>query len=94
VNSVFSLTQQIFTGNSDASGRSLNEIHPAFVAKYVRIRPMSFKNKMCMKVEVYGCNETVGKHINDVQGWQAFLPSYFSYFFLLFFNFPTFPIFY
>jgi hypothetical protein len=26
--------------------------------------------------------------------YQAFLPSYFSYFFLLFFNFPTFPIFY
>ena len=49
----------IFNGNTDVSHRSLNEIHPSFVARHVRINPVKFKNSMCMKVEVYGCNKTI-----------------------------------
>ncbi|XP_028395105.1 uncharacterized protein LOC114519213 isoform X2 [Dendronephthya gigantea] len=69
-----------FTGNTDATHLVKNEIHPSFVAKFIRIYPLEFKNEMCTKVEVYGCNESVDcTHVvklNENQRVDIISPSY------------------
>lgn len=48
---------KVIIGNSDrntAEGRILDE---PIIARYVRIHPMTWNGRICMRVELFGCRE-------------------------------------
>lgn len=47
---------QMFNGNMDSSKVKLNLFSPPFVARYVRIRPLSFVQKPALRLELLGCD--------------------------------------
>ncbi|XP_038555621.1 coagulation factor VIII isoform X3 [Micropterus salmoides] len=46
----------MFNGNMDSSKVKLNLFSPPFVARYVRIRPLSFVQKPALRLELLGCD--------------------------------------
>lgn len=48
---------QTFHGNSDAFSVKNNHFRDTFVARYIRIYPITFENKICLRVELYGCKD-------------------------------------
>ena len=49
---------QVFDGNSDSNSIQTNYILPTFHSRYVRVHPESWKNRICMRIEFYGCKST------------------------------------
>ncbi|XP_046841299.1 lactadherin-like [Xenia sp. Carnegie-2017] len=47
---------KIFKGNKNSFDVVDHNIHPAIVAKYIRINPTAWKNDICLRVEYYGCD--------------------------------------
>ena len=45
-------------GNSDVDSIITNRVLPPFHARYVRVHPQSWNNKICMRLEMYGCEST------------------------------------
>ncbi|XP_044184843.1 uncharacterized protein LOC122964985 [Acropora millepora] len=48
---------QTFHGNSDTFNVKNNYFRDTFVSRYIRIYPKTFENEMCLRVELYGCND-------------------------------------
>ncbi|XP_048580487.1 cadherin-23-like isoform X2 [Nematostella vectensis] len=48
----------VLTGNSDGDTLRENRILPASHARYVRIQPTSWNGRICLRVELYGCEST------------------------------------
>lgn len=69
---------KVFTGNSDAETIQVNFILPAFHARYVRIHPQSWIGRICIRVELYGC-ESTGKDEGTYFLSCAFLMSTFRF---------------
>lgn len=51
---------QDFSANSDPSSVKMVNLRDTFVAKYLRIYPTSYKDDMCMRLELYGCPNNIG----------------------------------
>ncbi|XP_067043518.1 uncharacterized protein [Acropora muricata] len=48
---------ETFDGNHDTFSVKNNYFRDTFVTKVLRIYPKTFKNQICMRVELYGCND-------------------------------------
>lgn len=46
---------QIFQGNHNPTDRALAFLPKQTLARYVRIRPLSWEQGICMRFEIYGC---------------------------------------
>ena len=51
---------QEFDGNNNSNKEEREEFNDNFVTRYLRIYPQEFKNDMCLRVELYGCNNSKG----------------------------------
>ncbi|CAB3222790.1 unnamed protein product [Arctia plantaginis] len=47
---------QMFEGNHDGNTVQKNEFEVPIIAQYIRINPMRWRDKISMRVEVYGCD--------------------------------------
>ena len=47
---------QIFIGNKDTSTTVFQDIIPEMRARYIRMNPVSWNNRICLRTEIYGCN--------------------------------------
>ncbi|XP_068422372.1 neuropilin-1a-like isoform X2 [Clinocottus analis] len=47
--------QKIFPGNSDPVDEARSVLPKQTLARYVRVRPMSWEQGICMRFEIYGC---------------------------------------
>lgn len=54
----FSLSAQVFHANADATEVVLNRIPQPVLARFVRIRPQTWKNGIALRFELYGCQIT------------------------------------
>lgn len=52
----------MFEGNHDGNTIVKNEFEVPIIAQYIRINPMRWRDKISMRVEIYGCN--YGKYIS------------------------------
>lgn len=52
------LTSQIFHANTDPAEVVLNRVPQPVLARFVRIRPQSWKNGIALRFELYGCQIT------------------------------------
>ena len=50
----------IFRGNIDANKVQYNFMPRLIIAKYYRIRPWSWKERICVRLELFGCKYEVG----------------------------------
>lgn len=48
-------SQKIHQGVTDAGATSIQEIIPEIRARYIRINPLSWNNRICLRAELYGC---------------------------------------
>lgn len=46
----------MFEGNQDGNTVEKNEFEVPIIAQYIRINPMRWRDKISMRVEVYGCD--------------------------------------
>lgn len=46
----------MFEGNHDGNTVEKNEFEVPIIAQYIRINPMRWRDKISMRVEVYGCD--------------------------------------
>ena len=46
---------KVFTGNEDRGTAVLHFFTVPLVTRYLRFQPQSWKNKICMRIEIYGC---------------------------------------
>ena len=49
------LLLQFLSGNWDANSVQYNSLKAPFKARYVRILPTLWYNRICLRVELYGC---------------------------------------
>ena len=49
---------QVFQGNKDGDSTNTNRVLPPFHARYVRVYPQSWNVRICMRLELYGCEST------------------------------------
>ncbi|CAG9795411.1 unnamed protein product [Diatraea saccharalis] len=47
---------QMFEGNQDGNTVHKNEFEVPIIAQYIRVNPMRWRDKISMRVEVYGCD--------------------------------------
>lgn len=45
----------MFEGNHDGNTIVKNEFEVPIIAQYIRINPMRWRDKISMRVEIYGC---------------------------------------
>lgn len=55
---LLSLSAQVFHANADATEVVLNRIPQPVLARFVRIRPQTWKNGIALRFELYGCQIT------------------------------------
>lgn len=55
---VLLLISQVFHANADATEVVLNRIPQPVLARFVRIRPQTWKNGIALRFELYGCQIT------------------------------------
>ncbi|XP_074638430.1 uncharacterized protein LOC141896935 isoform X2 [Acropora palmata] len=73
---------QTFHGNSDAFNVKSNYFRDTFVTRYIRIYPKTYYRHMCLRVELYGCNDPsddCSRYITTASGSinsSSFLGSY------------------
>lgn len=46
----------MFEGNQDGNTVHKNEFEVPIIAQYLRVNPMRWRDKISMRVEVYGCD--------------------------------------
>lgn len=64
---------QIFHGNTDATEVVLNRIPQPVLARFVRIRPQTWKNGIALRFELYGCQITGQTDLLSSLGNRVFL---------------------
>ena len=60
-------SDQIYQGVIDAGSTSEQEIIPEIRARYIRIRPLSWNLRICLRLELYGCDlhsASIGKVVS------------------------------
>lgn len=63
---LMSLPPQVFHANADATEVVLNRIPQPVLARFVRIRPQTWKNGIALRFELYGCQITGKKDVRIV----------------------------
>lgn len=58
----------LFIANILPNKLKLNSIHQPFIARFLKILPVHSFNRVCMKIEIYGCIFTCGKQISTSAG--------------------------
>jgi hypothetical protein len=48
-------TIQVFDGNTDPTAINKVELQVPLLARYIRIRPITYENGICLRMELYGC---------------------------------------
>eukprot|EP00794_Sanderia_malayensis_P020074 gene20074-22044_t len=69
-------TSQIFSGNVDAESVSTQDIIPEIRARFIRIFPLGWKHRICLRTEFYGCDNDDFKILRipfQLQKEQGFL---------------------
>lgn len=51
-------SSKVFPGNNDGDSIQTNRILPAFHARYVRVHPQNWNGRICLRIELYGCEST------------------------------------
>ncbi|KAL9964026.1 hypothetical protein ACROYT_G027600 [Oculina patagonica] len=51
------ITNKDFAGNFDQDTVVYHDLNPPIKARYIRFRPVTWKNSVSMRVELYGCRE-------------------------------------
>ncbi|XP_078366665.1 protocadherin Fat 4-like [Oculina patagonica] len=54
----FEFHREVFVGNTDGDSTTTNRVLPPFHARYVRVHPQAWNNRICMRLELYGCEST------------------------------------
>lgn len=70
---LISLSPQVFHANADATEVVLNRIPQPVLARFLRIRPQTWKNGIALRFELYGCQITGKK---DVKFAQRYVMTY------------------
>ncbi|XP_067054992.1 protocadherin Fat 4-like [Acropora muricata] len=55
---LFEFHRLVFTGNRDSDRIHTNRILPPFHARYVRVHPQNWNERICLRLEFYGCEST------------------------------------
>lgn len=64
----------MFEGNHDGNTVMKNEFEVPIIAQFIRINPMRWRDKISMRVEVYGCDYGTYLVKNRYHNWkQTFL---------------------
>lgn len=45
---------QVLAGNTDAEAAVTNTFNPKISARYIRVYPVKYRHKVCMRLELYG----------------------------------------
>lgn len=55
---------QIFNANNDSDGVVTNKLYSPILARYIRVRPNAWNQlgSICLRLELYGCQVTQGRH--------------------------------
>ena len=56
--SQFTEHAQILTGNTANTGTVTSRVLPSFHGKYIRVKPRTWAGRICMRVELYGCESS------------------------------------
>lgn len=46
---------QVFLGNADSNTVVYHDLNPIIGARYIRVRPMDWVNRISMRMELYAC---------------------------------------
>lgn len=52
---IFSINEQVFTGNQNAYEMKKNTFFPPLVGRFIRLHPLQWYNKATVRMELYGC---------------------------------------
>ena len=52
---VFSESLQIFLANKDRNTIVYNILNPPITTRFIRIKPMEWRGRISMRMEIYGC---------------------------------------
>lgn len=58
---LYDLFFQVFQGNTGYYQEVRNNFIPPIIARFVRINPLKWHQKLAMKVELLGCQFNIGK---------------------------------
>lgn len=50
------LCPKLFEGNSDGNSVKVNHFDPPIIAQYIRINPTRWRDRISMRVQLYGCD--------------------------------------
>lgn len=53
---------QIFQGNKDRYTPVSNDLETPIIARYIRIHPETWKTRIAMRAEFYGCRDGINSH--------------------------------
>ena len=56
--SIYLFPLKVFPGNTEGDIIHTNRILPPFHARYVRVHPQTWNGRICMRLELYGCEST------------------------------------
>ncbi|XP_068723113.1 protocadherin Fat 4-like isoform X1 [Montipora capricornis] len=62
--STFEFHRLVFPGNSDSDSTHTNLILPPFHARYVRVHPQTWNGRICLRLELYGCESNGQDEVN------------------------------
>ncbi|CAH3029915.1 unnamed protein product, partial [Porites evermanni] len=48
-------TNKVFTGNTDSNTVVSHNLNPSIMTRFIRFRPLAWRNRISMRVELYGC---------------------------------------
>ncbi|XP_044162878.1 lactadherin-like [Acropora millepora] len=52
----WSILSEVMRGNYDGRSVVRHNFSSSIYARYIRVRPMTYRNKICMRMELYGCS--------------------------------------
>ena len=52
----WSFPLKLFDGNSDGNSVKVNHFDPPIIAQYIRINPTRWRDRISMRVQLYGCD--------------------------------------
>uniref|UniRef100_A0A674JYX4 Discoidin, CUB and LCCL domain containing 2 n=1 Tax=Terrapene triunguis TaxID=2587831 RepID=A0A674JYX4_9SAUR len=69
---------KIFQGNTEYYREVRNNFIPPIIARFVRVNPLKWHQKIAMKVELLGCQFNIGKTIKNASDWVNVFRKYVS----------------
>lgn len=60
---IYCLLHKVWMGNTDGLGIKTNMFDEQVQARYIRIFPLTYNYKMCMKLELFGCRKSKGFYL-------------------------------